>query len=526
MIGTDSEGPVMPDLMPILSLAAALLAALFAALAFWRASRLQGAGDGLTRVIRDEADRSLKAGDEQARAARAELGDIVGRIDEKIAGIGRKLDVEIARMGSEAATNRDALRQAIELKLDDAGLKQQRATTELREGMGDSFRAMKAEVSETLNLMSAQQRERLETTNTTLKEMIDKHQHGQESLRQTVEGRLDAIRAENTAKLEEMRNTVDEKLQSTLETRLGESFNRVVEQLERVHKGIGEMQSLATNVGDLKNVLTNVKVRGTFGEVQLAMLLDEFLSPDQYARDVQTREGSTERVEYAIKMPGKGDGDNVWLPVDAKFPREDYERLLAASEAGDAALVAEHRKALETRIKACARDIRQKYINPPQTTDFAILFLPTEGLYAEALRQAGLFEFLQREYRVTLAGPTTLAALLNALQMGFRTLAIEQRSSEVWQVLAAVRTEFGKYNAVVERLGNQLNTAVKSVDSLGTRTRAMDRKLRTVEALPDAQVAENLLGITGEIHAAEDVDEADGDADTGNGAEPRPRLLA
>jgi DNA recombination protein RmuC len=517
MMAADSQGHAMQDLIPVLSLVFAAVAALFAALAFWRASSLSGGGLAacLGVTIRDEAERSRQAGDEQARAARAELGEIVGKIDEKIAAIGQKLDVEIARMGSEAAQNREALRQAVETKLDDSATKQQRATTELREGLANSFSAMKGEVGDTLRLMGAQQKERLETTNAKLTELIDKHREGQESLRQTVENRLDAIRQENTAKLEEMRNTVDEKLQSTLETRLGESFKRVVEQLERVHKGIGEMQSLATNVGDLKNVLTNVKVRGTFGEVQLAMLLDEFLSRDQYARDVQTREGSTERVEYAIKLPGKEDGHTVWLPVDAKFPREDYERILAASEAGDAAQVVEHRKALETRIKACARDIRQKYVNPPATTDFAILFLPTEGLYAEALRQPGLFEFLQRECRVTLAGPTTLSALLNALQMGFRTLAIEQRSSEVWQVLGAVRSEFGKYNDVVKKLGNQLNTAVKTVDSLGTRTRAMDRKLRTVDATTDESTAEKLLGIA---DGGDVFEEAEGEAETGDGA--------
>jgi DNA recombination protein RmuC len=507
----------MQDVIPILSLVFAALAALFAMLAFWRTASLAAGGLAVSvgHAVRDEAERSRQAGEEQARAARQELGEIVGRIDAKVAGIGQKLDVEIARMGSEAAANREALRQAVEAKLDDSAIKQQRATTELREGMGDSFRAMRAEVSETLNLMSAQQRERLETTNTTIKELIDKHREGQESLRQTVEGRLDAIRQENTAKLEEMRNTVDEKLQSTLETRLGESFNRVVEQLERVHKGIGEMQSLASNVGDLKNVLTNVKVRGTFGEVQLAMLLDEFLSRDQYARDVQTREGSAERVEYAIKLPGREDGHEVWLPIDCKFPREDYERLLLASEAGDAAKVVEHRKALEARIRACAKEISEKYINPPRTTNFAVLFLPTEGLYAEALRQPGLMEQLHREYRVTLTGPSTLAAYLNALQMGFRTLAIEQRSSEVWEVLGAVRTEFGKYNDVVKKLGNQLNTAVKTVDSLGTRTRAMDRKLRNVDAITDESTAEKLLGIA---DGADALEEADDEAESENGA--------
>jgi len=290
-------------------------------------------------------------------------------------------------------------------------------------------------------------------------------------------------------KLEEMRKTVDEKLQSTLETRLGESFNRVVEQLERVHKGIGEMQTLAAGVGDLKRVLSNVRVRGTFGEVQLGMLLEQFLSPEQYVKNAQVKDDSQERVEFAIKLPGRDASSELLLPVDAKFPQDDYERLVVAAESGNGEAVAEAAKELENRIKASAKTIRDKYIATPRTTDFAILYLPTEGLFAEVLRRPGLFEQLQRDYHITLTGPTTFTALLNALQMGFRSLAIEKRSSEVWQVLGAVRGEFGRYNEVVDRLSKQLTTAAKSVETLGMRTRAMNRKLRDVETLPEATAA-------------------------------------
>jgi len=293
-----------------------------------------------------------------------------------------------------------------------------------------------------------------------------------------------------------MRQTVDEKLQATLDTRLGESFSRVVEQLKIMHQGIGEMRELAANVGDLQKVLTNVKVRGVYGEVQLEFLLEEFLSPEQYIKNASVKDESSERVEFAVRLPGKQHGGEVLLPIDAKFPREDYDRLIEATEAGSTELIPALRKQLENRIKSSAKEMRDKYINPPRTTDFGILFIPTESLYAEVLRQPGLLEILQREYRVTLASPTTLAALLNALQMGFRSLAIEKRSSEVWQVLAAVRTEFGKYNQVVEKLGKQLGTATNAVDSLRTRTRVMTRTLKTIEVLPDHSAAETILGLT------------------------------
>jgi DNA recombination protein RmuC len=308
-------------------------------------------------------------------------------------------------------------------------------------------------------------------------------------------------------KLEEMRKTVDERLQSTLEARLGDSFNRVVEHLERVHKGIGEVQLLASSVGDLKKVLSNVKVRGTYGEIQLGTLLDEFLSAEQIVRNAWIKEGSQERVEFAVKLPGRDADSELLLPIDSKFPQEDYERLVAASEIGDAEKVAEASKALESRIKTCARTIRDKYINPPRTTNFAILFLPTESLYAEALRRPGLFEQLQREFQVTLTGPTTFTALLNALQMGFRTLAIEKRSSEVWQILGAVQNEFTKYNEVVNNLSRQLESAANSVKRLGTRTRAMNRKLINVERLPEA-AAQTLLADIEPVEDPEDEGEA------------------
>jgi DNA recombination protein RmuC len=313
-----------------------------------------------------------------------------------------------------------------------------------------------------------------------------------DALTAAVDGRLGTIRAENATQLERMRATVDEKLQGALEQRLGESFRLVSERLELVHRGLGEMQALASGVGDLKRVLTNVKVRGTWGEVQLAGLLEQLLTREQYDVNVATRAGSAERVEFAIRLPGRGEGADevVWLPIDAKFPQEDYQQLVEAQERGDAAAVEAAAKRLEVRIRGCARDICEKYLNPPATTDFAIMFLPTEGLYAEVIRRAGLVDQIQRECRVVVAGPTTLAALLNSLQMGFRTLAIQQRSSEVWSVLGAVKTEFGRFGGVLEKVKKKLQEASNVVDSVQVRTRAMDRQLRAVEALPapDAEV--------------------------------------
>ncbi len=314
-----------------------------------------------------------------------------------------------------------------------------------------------------------------------------------ERLKLSVENRLTAIQADNSAKLEEMRRTVDEKLHATLEQRLGQSFQLVSERLEQVHRGLGEMQTLAAGVGDLKRVLTNVKTRGTWGEVQLAALLEQLLTAEQFSANVAIRPDSNERVDFAIRLPGKGDAV-VWLPIDAKFPIEDYQRLLDAQDRCDPAAVEEAAKAIEMRLKGEARSIRDKYVSPPHTTDFALLYLPIEGLYAEALRRPGLAETLQRDFRVSLAGPTTLAALLNSLQMGFRTLAIEQRSAEVWAVLGAVKTEFGKFGEALAHTKKKLDEASNSISKAETRTRQLSRRLKEVEALPMSET-ENLIGV-------------------------------
>jgi DNA recombination protein RmuC len=314
-------------------------------------------------------------------------------------------------------------------------------------------------------------------------------------VRSTLETQLAQLQQSNAAKLDEMRATVDEKLHKTLEARLTESFQHVAQRLEMVHKGLGEMQSLAAGVGDLKHLLTNVKTRGMFGEAQLASLLEQVLTPEQYAVQVPTRPGSRHVVDFAIRLPGRGeDGAPVWLPIDAKFPNEDYERLLEAQGRADPVAAEAAAKALEARVRLEARSIAEKYLEPPHTTDFALLFLPTEGLYAEVLRRPGLVEVLQREHRVTLAGPTTLMAMLNALQMGFRTLALERRSSEVWQVLGAVKTEFGKFGDVLAKVKAQTQTVLNSLDSAEVRSRAMGRALKRVEALPDPE-AQQLVGL-------------------------------
>ena len=313
-------------------------------------------------------------------------------------------------------------------------------------------------------------------------------------VRLAVEQKLTALQDGNEKKLDQMRATVDEKLHATLEQRLGESFKQVADRLEQVHKGLGEMQNLARDVGSLNRVLTNVKTRGVFGEVQLAGLLEQVFTPEQYGRNVETVPGSNARVEFAIRLPGRrDDGQPLWLPIDAKFPREDYERLLAAQEAADPVAAEAAAKAIEMRLRAEAKTIREKYIAAPYTTDFGILFVPTEGLYAEALRRPGLVEALQREHRITLAGPTTLLATLSSRQMGFRTLALEKRSAEVWEVLGAVKTEFGKFGEVLAKTKKKLDEASNTISDAETRTRAMTRKLKSVETLPESQT-QALLG--------------------------------
>ena len=311
-----------------------------------------------------------------------------------------------------------------------------------------------------------------------------------ETLRGAVEQRLERLQQDNAAKLEQMRQTVDEKLHATLEKRLSESFRQVSDRLELVHKGLGEMQTLAAGVGDLKRVLSNVKTRGVFGETQLAALLEQVMTPEQYEKNVATRPGSKERVEFAIRMPGHD--EYVLLPIDAKFPIEDYQRLQAAQEAGDRAALEMAERALEARVKLEAKTIAEKYVEPPHTTDFAVLYLPFESLFAEVLRRPGLFDQIQRQYRVTICGPTNMLAVLNSLQMGFRTLAIQQRSSEVWKVLGTVKSEFGKFAEVLANTKRQLQTVANTIDQAEVRTRQIERKLKDVEVLPGAETQENL----------------------------------
>ena len=357
---------------------------------------------------------------------------------------------------------------------------------ELREEVSGSLGKTAELLTTTVGQLGTTQKEQLESVTKQVRTLVESNQQRMDGLRATISEQLNEMREANEKKLEEMRRTVDEKLQGTLEKRLGESFKLVSERLDAVHKGLGEMQTLATGVGDLKNVLTNVKVRGTWAEYQLEAILEQVLTPEQFDRNVATKEGSAERVEFAIRLPGRGDDpdDCVWLPIDSKFPQEDYLRLAEAAREGDADSVAQSTKELLRSVTQSAKTISDKYLNPPQTTDFAVLYLPTEGLYAEVLRQPGLISQLQQDHRVVVSGPTTIAALLSSLRLGFRTLAIEKQASEVWQVLAAVKTEFGKFGGVLDKVKKQLATASNTIEETQTRTRVMARKLREVEQLP------------------------------------------
>ena len=332
-----------------------------------------------------------------------------------------------------------------------------------------------------------------------LQQLKESTERNLNQMRENMEQRLTSIESNNAKKLEEMRATVDEKLHATLEQRLGESFKQVSDRLEQVHRGLGEMQTLAVGVGDLQRVLTNVKTRGNWGEMQLANLLENVFTPDRYAASVKVKPDSNEMVDFAIKLPGRSENseDVVWLPVDAKFPKEQYERMQNAQDAADADAFDAARKELFNQIKLEAKSISEKYISPPHTTDFAVMFLPTEGLYAEVAREAGLLDLLQRDYRIVVSGPTTLTALLNSLHMGFRTLAMEKRASEVWRVLGAVKTEFGKFGNVLAKTKNKLESAAKEIDSAQVRTRAMTRALSGVEQI-EGDTAVQLLGLADE----------------------------
>ncbi len=342
-----------------------------------------------------------------------------------------------------------------------------------------------------ISQMTTQQKNLLDAYSTKIKELTDMNEQKLEKIRNVVEEKLESLRNDNNKKLEEMRSTVDEKLNDTLQKRLGESFKQVSEQLEQVYKGLGEMQSLATGVGDLKKVLTNVKTRGILGEFQLENILEQIFSPEQYEKNVQIKKGTKEKVEFAIKLPGKDDEKKgVLLPIDAKFPLEDYQRLLTAQEIGDIGQVGEATKQLESRIKLEAKTIKEKYLNPPVTTDFALMYLPIEGLYAEVMRINGLWELLQREYQVVIAGPTTITAFLNSLQMGFRTLAIQKRSSEVWKLLGTVKGEFSRFGDILAKTKQKLEEATKTIDNAEVRSRQIEKKLRNVEVLNVTEISQ------------------------------------
>ena len=424
----------------------------------------------LERELRDELGRS-------AQGTRLELGTALGTFQQTLLNqqgdVARTQNEQIDSFRTQLATMQTLVAQSLQA----ASQSQTAQAQASRESQDMALKRFS-------DALAAQ-----------LRDMAEASERRLNDVKASVELRLTALQQGNELKLEQMRATVDEKLHATLEARLGESFKQVADRLDQVHRGLGEMQGLAKDVGSLNRVLTNVKSRGVFGEVQLAGLLEQVFTPDQYATNVETIPGSGARVEFAIKLPGRReDGVPLWLPIDAKFPREDYERLLDAQERADRPEAEAAGKAIEMRLRAEARTIREKYVASPHTTEFAILFVPTEGLYAEALRRPGLMEALQREHRVTLAGPTTLLATLNSLQMGFRTLALEKRSTEVWEVLGAVKTEFGKFGEVLAKTKKKLDEASNTIDQAQTRTNVMTRTLKKVEGLSEPRTRALLPG--------------------------------
>ncbi|HEX6750232.1 MAG TPA: DNA recombination protein RmuC [Longimicrobium sp.] len=430
--------------------------------------------------VREEVALSREQGGREGHLLRAEVSQSLTGIRDEVF---QHLGVMSARQQEQLAAVLGALQQ-----MDESA---RAGSSRLREEVGATLKGVGDSVVRTMGELSAAQKAQLDGVTA---------QVG--TLAATVEGKLEQIRSDNTEKLEQVRQTVDEKLQGVLEQRLGESFRSVSAQLEQVHRGLGEMQTLASGVGDLKKVLANVKVRGTWGEMQLGKLLAEVLAPEQYAANVATNEYSGMRVEYAIRLPGHDLGP-VWLPIDAKFPLEDYQRLIDAQEAGDLDAADAAARQLEQRVRASAKEICVKYLNPPQTTDFAIMFLPTEGLYGEVVRRPGLLDALQRESRVIVAGPITLWAILNSLQMGFRTLAIQQRSSEVWKVLGGVKTEFARFGEVLAKVKKKLESASREMDQADRRTRAIERRLRDVQELP-AEAAEGIIPVDSLVLATGD----------------------
>jgi DNA recombination protein RmuC len=392
-------------------------------------------------------------------------------LESRIDSLERLLERQERMLREELARNRDEA---------------QLSARQGREENAGSVSAFGDSLLKRMSELAGLQKDQLDIFAGQLKSLTASNEGRMDKLRETVEERLRLIQDDTARKLEQMRATVDEKLHDTLEKRLGESFKLVSERLELVQRGLGEMQTLASGVGDLKKVLTNVKTRGTFGEIQLSSLLEQVLSPGQYETNVETRKGSGQRVEFALKLPGRdGTADGmVWLPLDAKFPQEDYLRLVEAQESGDALAAGEASRQLDKSVRLMAAQIRDKYMDPPHTTDFGVMFLPTEGLFAEVLRRPGLFDALQRDFKVMIAGPTTLAAMLNSLQMGFRTLAIEKRSAEVWNLLGAVRTEFSKFGQVLEKTSKKLQEAGNHIDAAAVRSRSIEKKLKGVQEMP------------------------------------------
>ncbi len=439
----------------------------------------------------------------------ATLSSISDTITKTMSGLASAQKVQFEAFANQLAS----FAQSSDEKLEGVRVGSATGAKQLREEVVMTLKSISDTMSKTMKDLAVAEKAQIEDMSSAIGKLSDSNEKKLESIRITVEGKLQSMQIDNAKQLDKMRETVDEKLQGTLEKRLGESFKQVSERLEQVHKGLGEMQILATGVGDLKKVLTNVKTRGTWGEVQLGALLEQVLNPDQFAINVATKDGG-ERVEFAIKLPGQsGDKDEtIWLPIDAKFPVEDYQRLIEAQEKADIKEVDIIGKVLENRVKDCAWDICTKYLNPPKTTDFGILFLPIEGLFAEVIRRAGLTEFIQRECRVVIAGPTTLWALLNSLQMGFRTLAIQKRSSEVWNLLAAVKTEWTKYGDVLDAVQKKINQASETIEKAKMRSRAVGKKLKDVQELPSSEVAtllpKNLL--EDDTEAGED-DKVEGD---------------
>jgi DNA recombination protein RmuC len=469
----------------------AVLAAVNLVLLLWLALRrppvdgslrdeVRAGSERLERELRDELGRS-------AQGTRQELGSTLANFQQTLTGA----QTSVARMQNEQI---DSFRVQL---------------AAMQQAVGDALQAAShAQATQAVAAREAQDqalKRFFDTLQDQLRTLSEANERRLAEVRGVVEQRLATLQQGNEQKLEQMRATVDEKLHATLEQRLGESFKQVAERLEQVHRGLGEMQGLARDVGSLTRVLSNVKTRGTFGETQLAGLLEQVFTPEQYAVNVETVPNTGARVEFAIRLPGqRADGVPLWLPIDAKFPREDYERLVDAQQNADAVAAEAAAKAIETRLRLEARNIREKYVSPPHTTDFGILFVPTEGLYAEALRRPGLVEALQREHRVMLAGPTTLLATLSSLQMGFRTLALEKRSVEVWEVLGAVKTEFAKFGDVLAKTKKKLDEASNQIDAAQTRANVMTRKLKSVEALPESRTQALLpLGTGPEDEAAE-----------------------